>query len=139
MDLEQANTASLTEMNLESFLRSVGDAVERFGLETYFYLPDTEGDMKYLPEDPHTFTLEAVLTEHKSRLVEPAQVNDASGDETPESILARFRCYDEYELCDFSLSRLAVEALVHPDLRAEVVVQYNHMDNFKNILAVFIS
>lgn len=34
-------------------------------------------------------------------------------------------------MCDFSLSRLAIEALVYPDLRAEIVVQYNHMDNLK--------
>ena len=47
-----ANTASLSEMNLESFLQEVGDTVERFGLETFFYLLDSSGEMLYLPEDP---------------------------------------------------------------------------------------
>ena len=127
------NTASLSELTLESFLRSVGDIVERFGLETFFYLPDSAGKMQYLPEDPHTFTLQTVLNEHKSRLVEPAAVKDATNVETPESVLARFKSYDAYEKCDISLSRLAIESLVHPELRAEIVVQFNHMDEFKKI------
>ena len=98
------NTASLSELTLESFLRAVGNTVERFGLETFFYLPDSSGKMLYLPEEPHTFTLEAVLTEHKSRLTEPAAVLDKSNVETPESITARFKAYDAYESCDISLS-----------------------------------
>ena len=91
------NTASLSEMNLESFLQEVGDTVERFGLETFFYLLDSSGEMLYLPEDPHTFTLATVLTEHESRLVEPSPVLDTSGAETPVSITARFKTYDVYE------------------------------------------
>ena len=137
MDVRESNTASLSELNLEAFLTGVGDTVERFGLETFFYLPDSLGEMKYLPEDPHTFTLQSVLDEHESRLVEPSPVNDSAGVETPASIIARYKCYDAYEMCDFSLSRLAIEALVHPDLRAEIVVQYNHMDNLKNIQGTF--
>ena len=127
------NTASLSELTLEDFLRAVGSIVERFGLETFFYLPDTSGNMQYLPEDPHTFTLEAVMAEHKSRLVEPAEVKDTNNVETPASILARFRTYDEYEKCDISLSKLAIESLVHSELRAEIIVQLSHLDNFKKI------
>ena len=58
---------------------------------------------------------------------------DSTSAKKPDSILAKFKCYDNYEQCDFSLSRLAVESLVHPDLRAEIVVQHNHMDNFKKL------
>ena len=123
----------LSELNLEAFLRAVEDIVERFGLETFFYLPDTSGEMKYLPEDPHNFTLKDLIKEHETRLVEPAPVLDTSNNETPESIIARFKCYDEYEKCDFSLSRLAIESLVHPELRAEVIVQFNHTKNFKKL------
>ena len=36
-------------------------------------------------------------------------------------------------MCDWSLSRLAIEALVHPDLCAEVVVQFNHTNSFKKL------
>ena len=122
-----SNTVSLSELNLESFLRAVGDTAERFGLETFFYLPSSSSEMIYLPEDPHTFTLAAVLTEHKSRLVEPSPVLDLSSVETPASVVARFKAYDVYESCDIYISRLAIEALVHPELRAEIVVQYSHM------------
>merc|ERR1740124_651011 len=66
-------------------------------------------------------------------MVELACVGDANGKETSASVAARFRCYDDYELCDFSLSRLAVETLVHPYLRAEVVVQHNHVPSFKKL------
>ena len=95
--------------------------------------------MKYLPEDPHTFTLKTVIDEHASRLVEIVEVNDDKGNKTPESVIARFKCFDKYELCNFSLSRLAVESLIHPDLHAEVVVKYSHMKNLKKSLVIFIS
>ena len=37
MDVQEPNTASLSELNLEQFLRNVGDAVEMFGLETILH------------------------------------------------------------------------------------------------------
>ena len=88
---------------------------------------------KYLPEEPHNFTLSSVLAERKPRLIERVVINYSAGDETPESALAWFRCYDQYELCNFSLSCLAIKTLVHPDLRYEVVVQHNHEPLFKKI------
>jgi len=104
MDVKEANTASLSKLNLETFLWAVEDIVEKFGLETYFYLPDSSGVMKYLSEDHHTFTLPLVLDKHKFCLIEPAQVLDSAGDETAASIVARFKCDDDYEMCDFSIS-----------------------------------
>jgi len=94
--------------------------------------------MQYFPEDPHTFSLTSALDKHTSRLVEPPPVMDTTGNETPASIIARHKCYDIYEFCDVSLSRLAIEALVHPDLHAEIVVQFNHMPKFKKLPGVFI-
>jgi len=129
----EGNPSTLLELNMETFLRSVADIVERFGLETFFYLPDSDNVMRYLPEEPHKLTLASVLAEHQSRVTEPAAVWDDKGDETPASVAAQFKCYNPYELCDFSLSRLAIETLVHPDLRAEVVVQYNHIPSFKKL------
>ena len=73
------------------------------GLENFFYLPDSDGNMKYLPEDSYNFTLASILVEYKIRRVEPGVINDSAGNETPDSVLARFRCYDQYELCDFSI------------------------------------
>jgi len=37
-------------------------------------------------------------------LVEPECIDDANGAETTASVTARFRWYDDYELCNFSLS-----------------------------------
>ena len=95
MDIKEVHTASLSEMNLERFLNSVGDTVE--------HLPDLAGKMKYFPEDPHTFTLKVVIAEHESRLIDPAAVSDDKGVETSESVKSRFKCFDEYEICDFSV------------------------------------
>ena len=133
LEVTNENQSSLTELNMEEFLRSVGETVERFGLQSFFYLKDASKKMKYLPEEPHSFTLEQVLTEHTSRLVEPIALDDASGSETAESKLARFKCYDIYEQCDLALSRLAIEALTHPDLRAQVVVQYGEEPDFNRL------
>jgi len=91
---------------------------------SFFYLPYSTGVMRYLPEEPHIFSLAEVQAEHASRLTEPEKVLDFAGDKTTDSLLARFKCYDVYEQYDFSLSRLAIEALKHPDLRAQVLVQY---------------
>ena len=71
-------------------------------------------------------------------LVEPAHVTDGLADtpvNNPASILARFKSYDTFEKCDFSLSlsRLVIESLVHPDLCAEFVVQHNYIANFKKL------
>jgi len=70
----EGNPSTLLELNMETFLRSVADIVERFGLETFFYLPDSDNVMRYLPEEPHKLTLASVLAEHQSRVTEPAAV-----------------------------------------------------------------
>jgi len=127
------NTASLSELNLEGFLRAVGDTVECFGPDKFFYLPNSSGTMQYLPEDSHTFSLTSVLDEHTSRLVEPPPVMDNTGSETQASIIAWHKYYNIYELCNVSPSRLSIEALVHPELCAEIVVQFNHMPKFKRL------
>ena len=123
----------MTELNLKGFLRVVGGMVDRFDTETFFYLAYSTGTMKYLPEDPYTLTFASVLAEHESRITAPSVVIDALENETPESIVTQFKCYDEYEYCDWSLSRLTIEALVHPGLRADVVVQFNHTASFKKL------
>jgi len=126
----EGDPSTLSEFNMEEFLRLVADIVEQFGLEMFFNLPDSDKVMRYLPEEPH----KSVLAEHQSRVIEPAAACDDKRDDTPASVAARFKCYDSYELCDFSLSRLTIETLVHPDLRATVVVQHNQMPSFKKLL-----
>ena len=85
--MTEGNIASITVLNLEGFLRAVGDIVERFGLENFFYLPDSSCSMKYLPENPCTFTLASILVEHESRLLDLSPVLYSSRVETPSSII----------------------------------------------------
>lgn len=133
IDVSEGDPSTLSELNTEGFLRVVGDMVERFGMQSFFYLLDSLGVIQYLPEEPHTFSLAQVQATHTSHLSEPAAVTNAAGDETSASLLAWFKCYDLYEQCDFSLSRLTIEALTHPDLRAQVVVQYGTGKSFKRL------
>ena len=59
---------------------------------------------------------------------------DSTGSvETSDSKLACFKCYNEFEKCDYLLSQLAIESLVHPDIRTEVVVQFSHSTIFKKL------
>jgi len=101
--VKKGDPSTLSKLNMKEFLHSVADIVERFGLETLFYLPNSDKNMRYLPEEPHNFTLASVLADHNSRIIEP-DIIDKKGRETPASAAARFRCYDVYELCNFSLS-----------------------------------
>jgi len=71
--------------------------------------------------------------EHNARMTEPAPVLDSSGDEIDVSIATRFKCYDIYEQCDVALSRLVIEGLTYPDLRAQLVVQYRKRVDFKRL------
>ena len=70
MDVDKGNATILTELNIEVFLRSVGNIVERLGLETFFYTKDTDGKMKYIPNDPQKPTFTSVLDEHEPKLME---------------------------------------------------------------------
>ena len=117
---------------MKAFLRSITYLVERFRLETFFYIMDINGLIKYLLEEPHHFTLELVQTEHSSRLVEP-EAKFIGVRESTELVKARFKCYGDYEKCDFSLLQLSIESIVHPDLRAEVNIQYGHAEGFRKL------
>ena len=97
---------------------------------------DLDGTIKYIPEEPRNFTFTSVISEHDSRLVDSMPVTDDHVDtpvETPSSILARFKSYNIFEKCNFSLYGRAIESLVRPDLRAEVAVQHSHVEIFKKL------
>ena len=107
-DVIEENSISLSEFIMEAFSRSVVGLVESFGIDTFFYIMDIDGSMKYLQEEPHHFTLELVQAEHSSWLVEPEHKFIGVGEawrESTKSVNAHFKCYDEFEKCDFSLSR----------------------------------
>ena len=135
LEVAEGNTSQLSNLSMESYLRNVAEVVESFGLKAFFYIKDIDGKMKYLPEEPYSFTIDDILAEHTSRLVEPSVITNSQTPhvETPESTLAWLHCYDPYEKCDFSISRLVIESLVHPELRAEIIVQFSLTPSFKKL------
>ena len=92
------------ELDKEEFLLAVDEAIMSYGLQTFFYLPDQTGTIKYLAEEPHMFTIDQIMVEHDSRMIEPAPLLDDNDEETVDSISARFKCYYKYERFDISLS-----------------------------------
>ena len=74
LDVTEDHSESLSEFNIESFLRAVRDIVEHFDLDTFVYVIDSDMIMKHLLEEPHKFTLSAVIKRHASRLVDPDSV-----------------------------------------------------------------
>ena len=107
--------------------------VERFDMQSYFYLPDSSGVIRYLPVEPRIFSLNQVQAEHTSRLSKPAAITNTAEDEISNSLLDRFKYYDLYEQWNFSLSRLAIEVFTHLDLHAQVVFQYGSGKSFKRL------
>ena len=54
VDISEEYPSTLSELNIKRFLRAVGAMVGKFGMQSFFYLPDSLGVMQYLPEAPHT-------------------------------------------------------------------------------------
>ena len=124
---------STKELDKEEFLLAVDEAVMSYGLHSFFYLPSSEGIIKYLAEEPHLFTIEQVMQEHESRTSEPEPVLDDNDEETTASISARFRSYDKYERFDISLSRRILETLLSQDIKATICIKYGHLQNYKSL------
>ena len=131
--LELSDSSRSTEIDKEQFFQSVQENINFYGLQTFFFLPDTSNQMRNLVKNTHLFTMQDVSKEHNSRLVEPTVVNDSSGSETAASVLARHRVYDEFELYDMALSRLAIEALLTVRLREEVRTRFSHVLDFEDL------
>ena len=61
LDVNEDRSVSLSEFNMEPFIRAIGDIIEHFGLDTFFYVIDSDRIMKYLPEESYNFNLSTVL------------------------------------------------------------------------------
>ena len=138
LDTDTTSLAT-TEINKTEFEDSLRSLIKRFGLQTFFHVPDSSGtSMVYLVDHSHKVTLSHVIHEHSSRLVEPSPVYELEADgttssrETTASQLARFRCYDMYELNDIQLSRLIVDSLISSPLRSQVTTRYKHDPDFED-------
>lgn len=132
--LETIASSSVSELDKEEFIRAIEDIVDRYGFESFFYVPHPlqPTTMINLAEEPHTLSFEQVITDHNDRLVQPPKVFESDGiTETPASISARFACYDDYEKCDFGLSRIAVESLVSASLRSKIHTRYSTLSGYK--------
>ena len=135
--LEVDNADAVTELNKEEFLEAVKEVVKRYGLESFFYMPNSQDKMTNIVEEPHAFDVNTVLEEHLSRMLEPDPImsTDAGGVEveTDASKLARFRCYDSFESFDIHLSRLAIKSLISLSVQARVDVRFNHFDSYAEL------
>ena len=116
LELPAGSISGAKELDKMDFIRSLDTTVSRFGLESFFHLPLT-GEMKYLIDDSHHFTIQDVMDEHSSRL----------------ATTGTFKEYDDYERFDIYLSRLAVEALISSALEGKIRIRYGHYDNFKRL------
>ena len=123
----------ITELDKDQFITAVKEKVRYYGLHNFFYLRGPDGKMCYLLDNSHAFTVKEVITEHESRLVEPTAILDDTGAETMASVAARFRSYDEFELYDVGLSRLAFEACVSVSLREEIAIRFSHTPDFDEL------
>jgi len=136
--LEVDNADAVTELNKEEFLEAVKEVVKRYGLEPFFYMPNSQDEMTNIVEEPHAFDVNTVLEEHLSRMFEPDPImsTDAADGvefETDASKLARFRCYDSFESFDIHLSRLAIKSLISLSVQARVDVRFNHFDDYADL------
>jgi hypothetical protein len=105
--------------------------VQRYGLQSFFYLPGSGNVMKNLSVEPHSFTFTEVFDEHKSRNQdEPPPAFDTNQTELSSSVINRYKCYDVFEIDDFNLSRLVIESLLSSDLRQKVKTRFNHFTDF---------
>lgn len=133
--LELSGTTTETaELDKEQFVAALKDKVKFHGVQTFFYMPNSQGKMTSLLTDYHVFTVDEVINEHEERqLPEGAPINDRNGEELSVSVKARFRCYDDFEFDDIALSRLIVESLLTQSFREKLEVRFSHYDSFEEL------
>lgn len=122
-----------TEYDKEEFLTALREQVNYYGLQNFYAMPDEDGKMRNLIVDSHLFDLESVKDEYESRLLRPTPVLDANQQETPDSIQARFKTYDEYERYDWALSQLVIESLISTPFRETIKTRFSHYDDFDDL------
>ena len=87
--------------------------------------------MKNLIDELHSLTLTEVIVVYESHIAdEPSPIIDKYGDDHPDSIITRFKCHDDYELCNIALSRLVIEALISSTLINKIQVRFGYHSEF---------
>ena len=98
------------EYDKDGFVTALEEQVAFYGLQNLFSIPDSDGVMHSLVQDCHLFDLKGVIAEFNSRMQMPSAefLQDINGNdttvETPDSISARLRAYDEYKKYDIAFS-----------------------------------
>jgi hypothetical protein len=111
-NLEVEESKLTTELDKRTFIEKVELLVKTYGFQSFFYLQGPDGKMQSLLTHSHLFTLSDVIKEHRKRDGDHVPTLNDEGDETAESIAVGHSKYDDYELMDCSLSRLAVQSVV---------------------------
>ena len=109
--LEVSNDDS-AQLDKEQFINAVADEVKYYGLESFFSIPRENVTMASILKESHAYTNDEVIVEYEDRPTEPVPIINGDGKETDESILARYKSYDEFELNELILSRMMVESLL---------------------------
>ena len=89
--------------------------------------------MTSLLKESHAFTVEEVIVEYQDRLDEPQPVLNENGQETDESKVSRYACYDEYELNDLHLSRMVVESLLTATFCEKLDTRFSHVEEYEGM------
>jgi hypothetical protein len=63
----EATASDINEFDKEQFIRALMDKVRFYGLETFFYQPNSSGRMVSLMTEYHAFTVDEVLAEYSER------------------------------------------------------------------------
>jgi hypothetical protein len=129
-NLEIEESKHATELDKRTFIDKVDLLMKTYGFQNFFYLQGPDGTMQSLLTHPHLFTLEDVIKEHRKRDGDHLPILDDAGNETPESVLSGHSKYDDYELMDCSLSRLAVQSVIGRALQDDIKTRYSHLADF---------
>ena len=100
----ETSTNFTTGYDKEEFLMAMREQVNYYGLQSFYAMPNDDGKMRNLIVPSQLFNLDSVKAEYESHLTDPTCTFDANQQETPESIQAHFRSYDEYEQYHQALS-----------------------------------
>ena len=122
------------QLDKEQFITAVADEAKYYGLESFFSITREDGSMTSILKESHAYTVDEVTAEYMDRLNEPPLLLDEdTGDETDESIIARLKAYDDYELNDLLLSRMMIESLLSASFREKLDVRFSHVPNFEEL------
>jgi len=89
--------------------------------------------MTSILKESHAYTGNEVIAEYEDRLTEPNSIINDEGKETDESVLARYKAYDEFELNDLLLSRIMVESLLSTLFREKLDTMFSHLRDYDEL------